>query len=302
VPVEKECDCKDNEVCDINKKCVPQPQPSPTDVLGTVVLENYVDPVFSSYPVTGGAVGRYDATFYVQEDPPWSDPRTKITTPEGDVCYQDSYSCGYPHCQNDTVWLPKGLGAGDLTFTVEGAPGPVVLTPFNAGGTGKPDDWMYALSDDEPGPLKDGSTTYGSWFDKGYVPRGAKFEMAMAGGPHFKAETFAGLQLASSFQILSPPANQPIRTQEDLRISWSPAQTGAVMNLEIVAGEAAALRCTVRDDGSVTIPSSALTALGGVSYITFQRDVTRYWKTTTLDGRTAHLYLTGRSGIGYRIQ
>jgi hypothetical protein len=297
----KECDCKDTEVCDSNKQCVAKPVPAPTDVLGYVVLENYVDPTFATMPVTGGAVGRFEATFYVKEDPPWADPRTQFTTPEGDVCYRDEFSCSYPHCHNDEVWLPKGLGAGDLTFTIAGAPGPVVLTPFNAGGASG-DDWMYDINPTNPGPLKEGTTTYGSWFDKKYLPLGATFDMAATGGPQLKAETFAGLQMPTAFEIQSPPSNHPVSTTEDLHISWTPAQTGATMSLELVSGETAALRCNVRDDGSVTIPTAALASLGGVNYITFQRTVTRYWKTTTVDGRTAHLYLSGRSGIGYRIQ
>ena len=73
------------------------------------------------------------------------------------------------------------------------------------------------------------------------------------------------------------------------------------MNLEIVSGEKA-LRCSVRDQGSITIPAAGMSQLGTPIWITLARDVTRYAKTTTIDGKTAHLYLTGRVGFGYSYQ
>jgi hypothetical protein len=302
-----ECACTENQVCDSNKKCVPKPTPTPSvEVVGEVILEHYVDPVFATMAFTGGAVGRSDATFYVEALPPWSDVRSTVTTPEGDTCYLDGYSCSYPHCQNDQVWLPPGLDAGELTFTIAGAPGPVSLTAFNAGGSGKPDDWLYSWSKDKPGPLKDGSATYSSWIDKSYVPLGAKMQMEMAGGADFNPQSFPGLEMPALFTITAPPPSGPVPTGQPLKITWSPPQSGAKMSLEIVGPgmpeTAKALRCTIRDDGSITIPAGAVTQLGGVAYITFQRDVTRYWKVTTKGGKVAHLYLTGRSGIGYAIK
>jgi hypothetical protein len=306
-PPPGECTCKETEVCDSNKKCVPKPVPTPNqDVVGEVTLEHYVDPVFATMAFTGGAVGRSDATFYVEATPPWSDPRSPITTAEGDTCYIDNYSCDYPHCNNDQVWLPPGLDAGALTFTITGAPGVVALTSFNAGGSGKPDDWMYGWSNDKPGPLKDGSTTYSSWIDKSYVPLGAKMRMDMAGGADFNAQSFPGLEVPAAFTIDSPRAGQPVPSGQPLKISWSPPQPGALMRLEIVGAgpieTAKAVSCSVRDDGSVTIPATAVTQLGGVTYITFKRDVVRYWKTTTKAGKVAHLYLAGRNGIGYKVE
>jgi hypothetical protein len=290
------CNCNWDQVCDATGKCIAKPEPTLEEVQGEAVLDRYMDP--SRTDVTGH-FARGEAKFFKKATPP-TDTRDKFQTDNGETCYFENNSgCCYPSWWNDQLWILPGLNAGKLTYTIQGAQGPVVYETFNSDKPGDPNPtgWIY-FHGDTPPPIQEGSSTYADWFDENYLPFDAPFQMSMAGGSDFKAESFTGLKLPKAFDITNPPVGSDVSMDHDLKISWTPAEEGASMYIEIWGpigmDNWVGLRCTVRDDGEVTIPQAAVGKLGLVSGIQMQRNVTRYRKTTTLDGKNAHLYLTGR--------
>ncbi len=290
------CDCDEDQVCNTESECVAKPAPTENDVVGEVVIKHLENENLEIL-VANGAVGKYKSSFWDKSDgPSWDDPRTSFTTPEGFLCYHDESSCAYPGCNNDNVWIPKGLSAGDLTFTVESAPGPVVFEAWESLSIG----WQYKLKEGEPGPIKDGNTTHASFFESKYVPLGAPMTMAMAGGDDLDAATYENLAMAQRLVLTAPTPGVEPSADEDLKITWDSTQGGTTINIELVSGDAmvgtpAKISCSFRDSGSITIPKAELAKMHqGRIYMSIQRDATRYVKTQTKDGRDAHLMLTGR--------
>lgn len=295
-PPPKDCDCDEDQICNTDFDCVDKPDPAEDDVLGEVVikhLENENLEILSA----NGAVGKYSGVFWNQSDKPgWDDPRESFTTPEGFLCYHDEYSCGFPGCNEGDVWIPVGLSAGDLTFTVKGAPGPVVWEAWESSSYG----WSYSLKEDEPGPIKDGATTHASFFESKYVPLDSEMTMDMDGGDDFDSASFENLAMPRRLVITSPTPGVEPPADEDLEISWEDPQGGTTINIEMVSGDPMVgtpgkVTCSFRDSGKVTIPKAELAKMHqGRVYISLQRDATRYVKVETKDNRDAHLMLTGR--------
>ncbi len=298
----KTCECDDDQVCTTDFECVAKPEPAENEAVGTAVIEHFEDDTLTITSANGvaGRLAALSTLFFDKADPPWADPRTSFTTPEGYLCYHDNYSCGYPYCSNEyDVWLPVGLNAGDLTFTIEGAPGPVVYAPYNTDKQGV-GDWGYALKDDEPGPIKEGNSTYSGYFDVSYVPLNASMTLAMSGGDHFDAAAYDNLAMPERLVLTAPPPDVEVPADQDLTISWDKAQAGTNISVELVSGNpmfgaALKINCTFRDSGSITIPKAELAKMHqGEVWMIIQRNATRYVKTQTKDGRPAHLMFTGR--------
>ncbi len=285
------CDCKTTEVCNTAGVCVPAPVPSAGEIVGELVLLRQVSPMDTAILAS---LGKGEASFYAQEPLP-TDTRKSYTSSGGEKC---SFEIGttYPSYFDGKIWpAGPGLGAGNLTFTVMGVSGPIVLEAANYSG------WSY-FHKDVPPQLKEGASSYPDFFDPAYLPAGAAFEVKAAGGPDVAAATFAGGELPASFTITSPAAESPgaqAPAGKDLVIAWTPAQSSATMEVFITAAvgtDVALLTCVGRDDGSLTVPAAALAnfSAGQTLGLQLRRTTDRYAKLSAAGGKVLHLHLLGR--------
>jgi hypothetical protein len=285
------CDCKASEVCNTAGVCVPTPVPSAGEILGELVLLQQVSPMDTSILAR---LGKGEASFYAQEPLP-TDTRKSYTNSSGEKCFFE-IGTTYPSYFDGKIWpAGKGLGAGNLTFTVTGAAGPIVLEAANYSG------WSY-FHKDVPPQLKQGASSYPDFFDPAYLPAGAAFQVQAAGGPDVAAATFNAGELPASFTISSPAAEAPgaqAPAGKDLVVTWTPAQSSATMEVFItsmVGTDVALLTCVGRDDGSLTVPTAALAnfSAGQTLGLQLRRTTDRYAKLSTTGGKVLHLHLLGR--------
>jgi hypothetical protein len=288
----KKCECALDEVCNAKGDCIKKPTPQAGEVIGELVL------LRQESPSTQGVLAKFgkgEADFHDQEPLP-ADTRQSYTTPEGEKCFLE-IGTTYPYYYDGKFWpTGPGRGAGKLTFTVQGAPGVIELDPIETKSFG----WGYSLGQTPP-PLKEGATTYADFFLPTYVPPGATFEVLAAGGPDIGQQLFTGGELPAVFTITQPDAEKSgakAPAGQDLQVAWSPPQQRAVMEIFITAdigmGDIQLLSCTVKDDGSATIPAAAMSNFMGSTGIQLRRSVVRYFKGGASGGKVLHTYLIGR--------
>jgi hypothetical protein len=287
----KPCNCSPTEICDTQGKCITPPVPSPGEAVAELVLLKQVSPMDTTILKQ---LGKGEADLHDQEPLP-KDNRPSWTSSEGEKCYFE-IGTNYPYYYDGKSW-PSGpmLGAGNLTFTVAGGAGPIVLEAMNLSG------WAY-FHKDTPPHLKEGATSYPDFFDAAYLPAGAAFEVKTAGGPSVGAHTLTGGELPVAFNITTPAAEAPgaqAPASGDLVVKWSPAQSSATMEIFITSAagmDVALLSCRGRDDGSLTVPAAAMKnfAAGETLGLQLRRTTERYTKVTTTGGKVLHVQLRGR--------
>jgi hypothetical protein len=281
------CQCAPNQVCDNQGQCI-TPQPETGDVVGEVVLLHQVAPLDTTMLKK---LGKASARFFGNQALP-TDTRTVYPTPDGERC---AYEVGTIYPED---WpAPPFLDAGKtLTFTVAGAASPIEITSLDVPTTG-----TAYFHDDIPPHYTEGSSSYPDFFDPVYLPAGATFEVAASGGKNVGAQTFSGGELPAIFTITAPAVESAVASvpsNQDLTITWSPAQASASMEIFITdddgMGNIMLLSCNVKDDGALTVPAAALKNFVGTLGLQLRRTVVRYTKAATVDGKVLHLYLTGR--------
>ncbi|MFC1611169.1 hypothetical protein ACFL6C_09430 [Myxococcota bacterium] len=171
--------CPTGQTCTPDGQCGVPPVPTDGDLIGTIRLLHQVAP--REVGSLLGELGKAEASFWDFEPLP-NDDRTTYITVEGEPCTLETGS-EYPFYFDGATW-PSGPGrtAGDLTFAVAGAPGPIVLEAMDAD-EGGPEvyGWAY-IHDSVPPPLEDDTTVLPDFFDIAYVPPGALFSVSAGGG------------------------------------------------------------------------------------------------------------------------
>jgi hypothetical protein len=286
------CNCTAGYVCSTDGSCVPEPVIQPGEIMGEVILLKQVSPMDTTIL---HQLGKGEASFYAQESLP-HDGRETWATGEGGTCWYEIGST-YPSWYNNTSWPSgPGLGAGNLTFTVTGAAGPIVLEASNYSG------WAY-FHKDTPPHLTEGSTSYPDFFDPAYLPSGAAFKVDLAGGPDIAAAAVTNGVFAPDFNISIPPAEAQgaqATANADLIVQWSPPSIGGgymeVFITSMMGDEIALLSCKIRDTGSITVPAAAMKKFysGESLGLQLRRTSERYAKITTTGGKILHLKVLGR--------
>ena len=288
------CKCNANEICTTDGKCIAKPQPAAGQIYGELILLRQVSPM--SIDITA-ALAKAEVLLADWAPLP-ADTRTHWTTqdPEGDCAYEIDTT--YPYYYDNKSWPPgDGLGAGKITFKPQGAPAPglIEMDPFDT------NPGYFYTHGSVPPPLKEGAATYPDFFDVANIPYGARYEVDFAGGPDIGAMTITGGETAQAFTITSPEVEKTGATAPPdvpLKITWSPAQPGATMEIFITQslgpGGVALLTCTVPDDGETTIRVPALANFLGDVGVQLRRTVERYQQTQTTGGKTMHLHVMGR--------
>ena len=288
------CNCSPDQICTTDGTCIAKPQPATGQIYGELILLRQVN------PYTTGVLSALGKAEVLLKD--WTalptDKRTHWTTqdPDGDCAYE--IDTIYPYDYDGKSW-PDSLGqsAGKITFKPQGAPAPglIELDPLDM----SPGYWYFHGS--VPPALTEGYGKYPDFFDVANVPFGAAFEVDFGGGPDVGAMTFTGGETAQAFTVTSPAVEQPGATapaNAPLKITWSPAQPGATMEIFITqnwgVGGATLLTCTVPDDGETTIRAPALANFLGDVGIQLRRSVTRYKQSQTAGGKPMHVKLIGR--------
>jgi hypothetical protein len=288
------CPCGANEICTTEGKCVATPQPKVGEVYGELILLRQVNPYIDGVL---SALGKAEVLLKDWTALP-QDKRQHWTTqdPGGDCAYEIDTT--YPYFYDGKNWpAGLGLGAGKITFKPQGAPPPgqIELDPLDMN-----PGYVY-FHGDVPPPLEEGYGKHPDLFEIKYVPLGKPFEVQFAGGPDIGAMSFKGGETAQDFSITSPAVEQPGATapaNAPLKITWSPAQPGATMEVFITQnwglGGATLLTCTVPDDGETTIRAAAMGNFLGDVGIQLRRSVMRYEQTQTAGGKVMQIHLIGR--------
>jgi hypothetical protein len=287
------CNCNPDQICTTEGTCVAKPQPATGQVYGELILLRQLN------PHTTGVLADVAKAEVLLKD--WSplptDNRTHWTTqdPGGDCAYE--VDTIYPYYYEGKDWpAGLGLGAGKITFKPQGAPAPglIEMDPLDL-----TPGYAY-FHGDIPPPLKEGYGTYPDFFEVKHLPFGVPFEVEFAGGPDIGAMSFTGGETAQAFTITSPQVEQPgasAPANTPLKITWSPAQLGATMEIFITqswgVGGVSLLTCTVRDDGETIIRAPAINNFLGDVGVQLRRSVTRYKQAQT-GSKTMHLHLMGR--------
>jgi hypothetical protein len=292
-PITPPCNCQFGEVCDASGNCI---KPNAGEAWGEFVLLHLINPGMNDILADSA---KAEGQLKNQEDLP-ADYRTKIPVSEGETCWLE-FGTMYPY--NNGVGKPywpskPGLGAGNLTFKVSGGQGDIVLVAADYGKGSS--DWSYS-HEDVPPALKEQSAVYGDFFESKYIPDGASFQVQATGGPDVAAQAFSGGEIPKSFSITNPKANEAgarAPAGQDLKVTWSPAQPSAVMEIALVQGEPdfmTLLTCKVKDDGEVLLPKDAVANFLGTVYLTMTRNIVRTTKAKTKDNRSIYLTLIGRN-------
>ena len=196
-----------------------------------------------------GGTGRL--YFFVKEPLP-ADDRPRFANGDGEECVME-VGTEWPTVPTTGVEWPTNplLGVGDLTIEVVDGPNTIVFEET---------DGAYFRK--EPEPLVQGDFTHSSFFDSSNLPSGKAFTFTTAGGPEVGALSFGGV-LPDDYSVSSPDmetGNDVIDVSEPLTVTWSPAQPGALMEV-IVTDSFSVLRCNFADDGSATVPATAMAQL-----------------------------------------
>lgn len=289
------CKCNVNQICSTEGKCVAKPQPAAGHVYGELVLLRQVNPYVTTVLA---ALGKGEVLL-ADWTPLPKDKRTHWTTqdPDGDCAYE--IDTIYPYDYEGKNWpAGVGLGAGKITFKPQGAPAPglIELDPLDMS------PGFYYFHGDIPPALKEGYGKFPDFFAPSNIPFGAPFGVAFVGGPDIGAMSITGGETAKAFAVTSPAVGKPGATapaNSPLKITWSPAQPGATMEIFITqswggGAGASLLTCTVPDDGETTIRAPALGNFLGDVGIQLRRSVRRYKLTKTPKGKTMHVHLIGR--------
>lgn len=287
------CACRLDEVCSVDAQCVARPVVAPGERFGSVTLLEQVVP---AQPDALRDIGTANASFHDYEPLP-EDERTTVPVASGGACAIEQNTT-YPSNYGGQFWPSgPGLGVGDLSFDVAGTNVPIRLNAAAIGAYG----WTY-VHRDEPPALEEPGAHYPQFFDPSVLRPGATFGVEAAGGPDVGANALQG-ELPRAFTITEPPAESPGATASvanGLHVAWSPAQRPAYMEIFLTRGTGSAgsfilVSCKIPDNGSTTIPTSALAPLTNVGPIGIQlrRTTERYAKVVSATG-PLHLAVFGR--------
>jgi hypothetical protein len=275
-------ECPPDKICDEETgECIDKPTPAPTDAIALLKIYRLTQEGETQTLGEDGKAARQLVWFH-EQDPLPPDNRQVYTTSEGETCTYDETTS-----PTKLLWpgmWPESptLGAGNVTFSVDGAPGPIVVEASNMGG-----DWNYFRK--EPDDMPNG---YG-WFSPDYLPFGASYTVTTAGGPDLGPMTFNG-RIPADFTISAPiEKGQGEVPEGDLTVTWTPPAPASRMEILLTQadphGYQAELRCSVTDDGSATIPAAAVANFSMDVFLEMHRINERYGSPTDAQsGKVVH--------------
>jgi len=266
-PEPGECNCDPEQIC-VPKtgECIAKADLPEGELYGEIeVVRNVAEESKTD------RFGRADAKFFVFEAPP------AVTLQE---YYTDDNELCLLYDADDFPLWPEGrtLDAGEITLTVDGADGPIVLQSKIGSRSGKA---KYNVSD----PPKSG--TADNLFSPAYTPLDARFAIEAAGGADIGAFSFDEGQMPGEYEI---DAKGEIADDGDLIVRWDSPEPAATMEIVLSFAYDGYVTCTVRDDGEAKIP-----ALGDVTSVSMSR-TTAQLVTVDADGKDLKLLVQGRHG------
>lgn len=189
-----------------------------------------------------------------------ADDRESFTNTDGERCTYESGTEWPTFLTGDVEWPPGDLlNAGDLQFDVTDGPNQIVFEYYET-----------AYIRKAPAAVVQGPFTHSSFFDGSNLPSGKDIMVSAVGGPDLGSFSFTAT-LPEDFVVSSPDivgGTGTIDVSQAMDIAWSPADSESRMEV-IVKDSFSFLRCNFADDGSATIPQSAMAKLNNGQFATF---------------------------------